>query len=300
MDMRSAILVLAILSGAMWGSAGVFVRILSDQDMDSTTIVFTRVSIAAVMMLALILVTDRGLLRFEPRDLWMFLACAVAMLGLNAFYTVSVDAVSLSLAAVLLSLSPVFMLIMARVAFGERITSLKLFCMASSIIGCVMVSGVLEGDGSVSPSGVAAGLAAAFFYALYGLASKRAAGRGYSTYTILFYCLLISTVALVPFCDLGRVAECASQGWGWVGFMVLHAAVASFLPYTLYTTAMAKGDAGTSSILAACGEPVAAAVFGLLVFSEVPSPLMALGMFVAIGSMAVLCAPRREKIGNEA
>lgn len=275
-----------------------FVRILSDQGMDSVTIVFTRVSIAAMMMLALILVTDRELLRFKPRDLWLFLVCAAAMLGLNAFYTVSVDAVSLSLAAVLLSLSPVFILIMARAVFGERITSLKLFCMASSVVGCVMVSGVLEGDGSASVSGVAAGLAAAFFYALYGLASKRATFGGYSAYTILFYCLAISTLVLVPFSDLGSVTECSSRGWDWVGFMILHAAVASFLPYILYTTAMAKGDAGTSSILAACGEPVAAAVFGLLVFSETPSPLMALGMFVAIGSMAVLCAPHREKNEN--
>ena len=287
--MRSALLLLPILSGVMWGAAGVFVRTLSDFGMNGPTIVFSRVSLAAVMMLAVILVSDRRWLRFDPHDLWMFVACALAMLGLNAFYTVSVDVLSLSLAAVLLSLSPVFMLIMAAVIFRERVTARKVVCMVASIFGCVLVSGFLEGDHGLSISGVTAGLAAAFFYALYGIISKRAASCGYTTYTILFYCLLISTVVLIPFSDLGMMADYASGGLADLGYLILHAAVASFLPYILYTTAMSRMEGGTASILAAAGEPTAAAMFGLLFFTEIPTPLMLVGMVIAIGSMAVMC-----------
>ena len=51
---------------------------------------------------------------------------------------------------------------------------------------------------------------------------------------------------------------------------------------------------GAVALLAACGEPVAAAVFGLLVFAEVPSPLMVVGMILAIGAMATICmTPKR-------
>lgn len=289
--MRSALLLLPILSGVMWGAAGVFVRTLSDFGMDGATIVFSRVSLAAIMMLAVILVSDRRWLRFDPHDLWMFVACALAMLGLNAFYTVSVDVLSLSLAAVLLSLSPVFMLVMAAVIFRERVTARKVVCMVASIFGCVLVSGFLEGDHGLSVSGITAGLAAAFFYALYGIISKRAASRGYTTYTILFYCLLISTVVLIPFSDLGMMADYASGGPADLGYLILHAAVASFLPYILYTTAMSRMEGGTASILAAAGEPTAAAVFGLLFFTEIPTPLMLVGMVIAIGSMAVMCMP---------
>ena len=276
--MRSALHLLPILSGVMWGAAGVFVRTLSDFGMDGATIVFSRVSLAAIMMLAVILVSDRKWLRFDPHDLWMFVACALAMLGLNAFYTVSVDVLSLSLAAVLLSLSPVFMLVMAAVIFRERVTARKVACMVASIFGCVLVSGFLEGDHGLSVSGITAGLAAAFFYALYGIISKRA-------------CLLISTVVLIPFSDLGMMAEYASGGLADLGYLILHAAVASFLPYVLYTTAMSRMEGGTASILAAAGEPTAAAMFGLLFFTEVPSPLMLVGMVIAIGSMAVMCMP---------
>ena len=294
------LLLLPILSGVMWGAAGVFVRTLSDYGMDSATIVFSRVSLATLMMLALILVADRRWLRFERQDLWLFIACAVAMLALNAFYTVSVDAVTLSLAAVLLSLSPVFMLAMAAVLFKERVTARKVVCMFASIVGCVLVSGLVEGGSSLSVSGVTAGLAAAFFYALYGILSKRSAAKGYSTYTTLFYCLLISTLILIPFSDIGAVTGFASEGAWEVGYLILHAAVASFLPYILYTTSMARMEGGTASILAAAGEPTAAAVFGAMIYTEIPSPLMLLGMVLAIGSMALMCMPSRaERTGAE-
>ena len=292
--MKSALLILPILSGVMWGAAGVFVRTLTDYGMDSITVVFSRVSLATLMMLALILLADRKWLRFDRRDLWIFVACALAMLGLNAFYTHSVDVVTLSLAAVLLSLSPVFMLAMTALIFRERVTVRKLACMVTSIIGCVLVSGIADGASSISASGVAAGLAAAFFYAIYGILSKKSASKGYSTYTTLFYCLLISTLALIPFSDLGTFAGFAAEGAYETGYLILHAAVASFLPYILYTTAMARMEGGTASILAAAGEPTAAAVFGAMIFAETPTPLMLLGMLLAIGSMAVMCMPSRD------
>ena len=294
--MKSApLLLLPILSGVMWGAAGVFVRTLSDYGMDSATIVFSRVSLATLMMLALILLADRRWLRFDKHDLWLFVACAISMLALNAFYTEAVDAVTLSLAAVLLSLSPLFMLVLAALIFRERITLRKVTCMVVSIVGCVLVSGLVEGGSSLSVSGITAGLAAAFFYALYGILSKRSASKGYSTYTTLFYCLLISTLVLLPFSDLEIFADFATEGAWDAGYLVLHAAVASFLPYILYTTAMARMEGGTASILAAAGEPTAAAVFGAMFFTEIPSPLMLLGMVLAIGSMAVMCMPSEQE-----
>ena len=294
--MKSApLLLLPILSGVMWGAAGVFVRTLSDYGMDSATIVFSRVSLATLMMLALILLADRRWLRFDKHDLWLFVACAISMLALNAFYTVAVDAVTLSLAAVLLSLSPLFMLVLAALIFRERITLRTVTCKVVSNVGCVLVSGLVEGGSSLSVSGITAGLAAAFFYALYGILSKRSASKGYSTYTTLFYCLLISTLVLLPFSDLEIFADFATEGAWDAGYLVLHAAVASFLPYILYTTAMARMEGGTASILAAAGEPTAAAVFGAMFFTEIPSPLMLLGMVLAIGSMAVMCMPSEQE-----
>lgn len=289
--MRSPLLLLPILSGVMWGTSGIFVRDLSDHGLDNFTIVFAREILAAVMILSVILLTDRDMLRIKRRDAWVFVVCGLSMVGINVFYTVSVDRVSLSLAAVLLGLSPVFMLIMARVIFKERITRRKLACMFASIVGCVLLSGVLESGSDVSASGIAAGLAASVCYALYGIMSKRAGSDGYGTYTILFYSLIISSLVVLPFSDLGAISDYVSDGPSYLAYLVFQAAVATFLPYILYNTAIARIEVGTASILAACGEPTAAAVFGILLFAEVPSPLMLLGMALAIASIAVMCMP---------
>lgn len=66
-----------------------FTHTLSDWGMDKTTIVLSRVSLARVMMLVLILAADRSLLRFKLRNIWFFIACALSMLELNVFYTTS-------------------------------------------------------------------------------------------------------------------------------------------------------------------------------------------------------------------
>ena len=290
----SPYLIMAVMSGVLWGSAGVFVRILGDWGMDGTTIVFSRVSVAVVMMAVLILATDRRLFRVKREDAWMFFLSAFSMVALNLFYTVSVGGASLSLAAVLLSMSPIFMLIMAKVMFGEAITLRKIGCMILAIAGCILVSGLLEGSDSVSIGGIASGIAAAFFYALYGIMSKRAASSGYGIYTILFYSLLISALVLLPFSSVAAVVDYGSESIGDALFIILQAAFSSVVPYIFYTIAVTRGDAGTGSLLAACGEPMAAAVFGLIFFIEIPSPLMVFGMFLAIVSISLMCYSRKD------
>lgn len=290
----SPYLIMAVMSGVLWGSAGVFVRILGDWGMDGTTIVFSRVSVAVVMMAVLILATDRRLFRVKREDAWMFFLSAFSMVALNLFYTVSVGGASLSLAAVLLSMSPIFMLIMAKVMFGEVITLRKIGCMILAIAGCILVSGLLEGSDSVSIGGIASGIAAAFFYALYGIMSKRAASSGYGIYTILFYSLLISALVLLPFSSVAAVVDYGSESIGDALFIILQAAFSSVVPYIFYTIAVTRGDAGTGSLLAACGEPMAAAVFGLIFFIEIPSPLMVFGMFLAIVSISLMCYSRKD------
>lgn len=246
------------------------------------------------MMAVLILATDRRLFRVKREDAWMFFLSAFSMVALNLFYTVSVGGASLSLAAVLLSMSPIFMLIMAKVMFGEAITLRKIGCMILAIAGCILVSGLLEGSDSVSIRGIASGVAAAFFYALYGIMSKRAASSGYGIYTILFYSLLISALVLLPFSSVAAVVDYGSESIGDALFIILQAAFSSVVPYIFYTIAVTRGDAGTGSLLAACGEPMAAAVFGLIFFIEIPSPLMVFGMFLAIVSISLMCYSRKD------
>lgn len=298
--MKSAVLMLPLISGILWGAAGVFVRTLSASGMDSMTIVFTRVSFGSLMMLLLILAMDRSLLKVRREDVPLVIIAGISMIGVNVFYTITADTVSLSLAAVLLAMAPVFMLLMARFVFKEDITARKVASMLLAIVGCIMVSGLLESGEDFSPHGMAAGVMSAFLYALYGILSKRVSSRGYSVYTVLFYCMLVSFVCLIPLSDLGAVASFGAQGqWCWP-FMALHALFASVLPFLLYNIGISRTEAGPVSIIASCGEPLSAAFFGFMFFSEVPSPLMVVGMAVVLVSITIMCAPHHRDRASSA
>lgn len=72
--MKKIYLILPILAGLMFGSSGIFVRTLTQNDIDSTTLLFLRFSIAIIPLLIAIFLTDAKLLKIELKDIPLFFA----------------------------------------------------------------------------------------------------------------------------------------------------------------------------------------------------------------------------------
>ncbi|MBR1611140.1 MAG: EamA family transporter, partial [Methanobrevibacter sp.] len=140
--MKKIYLILPILAGIMFGSSGIFVRTLTQNGIDSTTLLFLRFSIAIIPILIAILLTDKSLIKIDLKNIPLFLVCAICIVGLNLCYNTSMNSVSLSLAAVLLSLAPIYVLVFAYILFGEKITSQKIICMILAIFGCILMTGI--------------------------------------------------------------------------------------------------------------------------------------------------------------
>lgn len=289
--MKKLIWMLPVLSGIFWGAIGVFIRKLSAVGMDNYTIIESRTIIAVLMLAVFIALYDKSLFVIRIKDTWIFLtASLLGMFGLNIFYNESVSRLSLSFAAVLLSLSPVFVLIIAAFLFRERITSRKIFCVILAVAGCVLVSGIFENlsDVTVSFLGVLIGIASAFFYAIYSIMTKIAVKRGYQGLTVTFYCLLIIALVLIPLCSWGKIGQfVASEPLQNSIFMAMHSLCTSVLPYALYTVSIQYMETGKASILAA-SEPVAAMVFGALFFSEQPTFLSLFGLALTVLALILL------------
>ena len=182
--MKKIYLILPILAGIMFGSSGIFVRTLTQNGIDQPTLLFLRFSIAIVPILIAILLTDRELFKIELKDIPLFLACSLCILGLNLCYNQSMNTVPLSLAAVLLSIAPIYVLVIAYFLFGEKITSKKLVCMILAIFGCILMTGVLESDlGSISTFGILSGIGAGS----YGLKKIHRKRKSYLYNTVLFH-----------------------------------------------------------------------------------------------------------------
>ena len=295
--MKQLLYLMPIISGAMWGSAGIFVRKLTELGMNSYTVVSVRVVLAVLILAVWLGIYDRNLLKIKLKDLWIFVAGGVVgMFGLNICYNFAISELSLSLAAVLLSLSPVFVLFMAAILFKEKITSKKVICMTIAIAGCVLASGVLESASTMrwSVKGIIVGTIGAFFYGLYGIISKTAMERGYHAFTTTFYCLFMVMLVVIPLTNWKLVTNVVVANPVKMSvFLVIHSLCTSVLPYILYTFSIRYIDAGMASILAS-GEPVAAMIFGVIFFSEIPTVLSVVGIVLVIVALALLSMPDKK------
>lgn len=288
--MRKIANVLPVISGILFGSVGVFVRTLDSAGFGNITIIFSRAALAALMMFICLVIKDRSMLKINLKQLVYVAGCAIlGMMGTNLCFNISSTHLSLSLAAVLLSIFPIYVLIFSRIAFKEKITSRKILCMVAAIAGCIMVSGIIGSEVTLSAAGLAAGLVSGITYGAYGILSKYAMNSGVRSLTITFYSLLILTVVLAPFADYGVIADyiTAAPVTG-TGFMLLHSLCIGVLPYLCYTVALEYIQPGKASILASC-EPAAAMIFGLVFFAEVPGVISVAGLFVTLAALAFLC-----------
>ena len=288
--MRRIYLILPILAGIMFGSSGIFVRTLTQNGIGPTTLLFLRFSIAIIPILIAIIAADKNLFKIELKDIPLFLVCSLCIIGLNLCYNHSMNTVPLSLAAVLLSIAPIYVLIIAYFLFGEKITSKKLICMILAISGCILMTGILENDlGNLPLFGILSGIGAGLFWAVYLMASKKSIENGKHTFTILFYSIIFISIALIPFTDFGEISGFVSiDPVLTIIFLIMHSTFSFALPYIFSTISLNYMDSGTSSIFLSGAEPFAALIFGFLIYSEIPTPLMFCGFILTIIAMMML------------
>ena len=169
--------------------------------------------------------------------------------------------------------------------------------MILAIVGSILASGVFEDMTTMhwSFKGIIVGLFAAIFYSLYSIFSKIAMEKKYDALTITLYSTLAITIVLFPLNDWKYVKEILSiNPLNMSIFMILHSLCTCIFPYALYTIALNHMDAGKASILCSC-EPIAATIFGLLFYNEVPTLLSLVGLVIVLIALGVLSLKKNSK-----
>ena len=290
--MRKIAWILPIIAGVCWGCCGVFVRVLDEAGFDNITITFSRVIIVVVLLGGAILVIDRSLFRIARRQLPL-----VALIGIsgqflfNLCYNTAILKLSLSLATILLCTAPVFVIIFGAVLFHEKITPVRVICMAAVLAGCVLLSGVVESGGLLwSVLGLAMGVGTAICNAVSTMATNEASDiRKIHPLTVQFYAAVFALIPMLPFADYGVVGSfIAASPAAHIPYLIVYALVAALLPNLLFNIAFKFLDSSIVSILASGAEPTSALLFGLLVYREVPTAFGLIGMVLVVGAIIIL------------
>lgn len=287
--LRDLIPLLPVLAGIMWGSIGVFVRTLDAGGLDNGTIVCTRMMVSALIMAFFILMTDRHAFAVPKKAIPLLLVGAIVGSSyMNVVYNIAIMELHLALSSVLIGLFALWAIFLGRIFFGEPLTARKLICVAVALFGVVLVSGLLEqGDvGTLSLFGLFMGFMTGIMYAINGLTTRYMTDWGMKASTINFWYFAIGAVSLLPLCHWDQVATFVGasplQGVAW---LVGQSLVCAILPYVLFTVALRNMDMGIASTLELI-EPATAMFLGFVLFGEVPTPLMVVGVVLVIVAIA--------------
>lgn len=284
--------IFVIIAGVLWGAMGIFVRGLASCGLSSIEICSIRMITASLLMIIYFLLFNRGALRLKLKDIWCFIGTGVFSLTFFGYcYFTTIQMTSMSVAAVLLYTSPVFVLLLSAILFKEKITKRKLICVIIAIIGCAFVSGIIGGasGAGLSMAGILFGLGSGLGYGLYSIFGRYAINRGYGALTITFYSFLFSAIALLFLANPIQIIK--KIGTGDVNINIYYvigtAIVVTILPYIFYTLGLTKIENSKAAVLA-CIEPIMATVFGFLVFHEVLNLGEIIGVVLVILAIILL------------
>ena len=283
--------VFVLSAGTLWGIMGIFVRKLGTYGFSPLQIACLRILFGAALFLAITGIFRRELLKIRFRDVGLFLGMGlISLLLFTVCYFTTINLASLSVAAILLYTSPIWVMLMSAVCFREKIVGRKLLCAAMAFGGCVLVSGI-GSAASLSPMVIVTGLLSAVGYGLYSIFGTFAL-RKYQPLTVTTYAFLFGAAGALLLCNPAQIARVICES-GQPGRLVLLITVTAFvtavLPYLLYTVGLSRMRASAAAIMASI-EPVVATTAGALVFGEALTVPAFAGIALVLGAIVVLNA----------
>lgn len=277
-----------IAGAALWGGIGVFFNFLSSLGFTPMQIVAIRVICAAAAFVLWLLISGRAAaLRIAQRDCIYFIGTGIcSLIFFNWCYFNAIAASSMAVAAVLLYTSPVWLMGLSALLFGERLTRRKLLAAGLTLCGCALVAGIL-GDtaGRLSLRALLLGLGAGFGYALYSIFGKFAL-RKYSPETVSAHTFIFAAIGVLPFV-LGRPAAGDYLAPPTIAAGCGIGVLCCLLPFLFYTKGLEYAETGRAGILATV-EPAVAALLGALLFRQWPSASELAGMALIFAAIVLL------------
>jgi len=294
MDIRGFFYVLA--AAFMWGVIGIFAKEVLAEGISALEIAFWRATMGWVLFVVHATVAKQ--LKAHRTDLpYLFGFGFICVTLFYGSYQMAIRDVGMAMAAVLLYTAPAWVAFMSWLILKEAMTPTKAICVAMTVVGVGLISlgpKLMSGSTiSLDTFGLAAGLVSGFTYALYYIFGKKFLYK-YPTPTIFVYALPFGAMLLLPF-----VTFHDKSPYAWL-MLAGMATVTAYGAFMAYYAGLRRMEATKASVIATF-EPVVAAIFAYLFYSEKFSALGYLGscMIIAAVFLVVLSGSRVDRQPQE-
>lgn len=256
--------------------------------MASMEIVALRVYGSAMILVLALLLYNRKLMRIKLKDSWCFVGTGVISIVFFSYcYFRNVTVSSVAVSSILMYTSPIWVMLLSRLVFAERIGKRKLVALFMAVLGCTLVSGITGGIEKISMEGILLGLGSGIGYGLYSIFGRLALEKGYHPLTVSAYTFLFACVGVLPFINaeilIGKMNS-VSGLWGWAFAMVFFSTCLSF---TLYTMGLKYLEPGKAAVLATL-EPIVSTVVGVVLYQEALTGVMLVGITLVLAASVLI------------
>ena len=280
---KKFVFLLAVASGACWGTYGIFSRVLSDFGIDSATISMIVPLFYGLFFFVCLCLDDIRKIRI-PRKLIPFLL----MFGLGSavfnFSTVKAySCLPIGMVSTIIYCNLFLLMIFSRLLFKTPITWQK---GVAAVLGISMLLNIFSGDMTFSWSGIGWALLAMFAWAFAVTWEKYLLVKGCDGNAVMFYNGVIAVGGLCvlhsPSAVAVNLAQCiAANGFAIFPPLICFAVVTSILSYYFYITGLKYLE--TSYVQMGFSlDPLTSSVLGFLVLGQSFQPIQAAGIVLIL------------------
>lgn len=265
----------------IFGSIGLFVRGI---DLPSSEIALFRGIIgSSFLMLSMALLKNKFSWETIRSNLTLLLLSGAAIGANWIFLFEAYKYTTISTATLCYYCAPVIVIMLSPLILKEKLSGLKVACVAASLLGMSFVAGVnnLGAGGQNNLLGIAFGLTAAALYSSVILMNKFL--KGLSGIESSSTQLVIASAVLLPYVMLTEKISFSAFTGQTVLLILTVGIIHTGIAYLLYFSAMQKLPGQTIALFSYV-DPITAILLSSLILGEVMSPLQVLGALLILGS----------------
>lgn len=180
--------------------------------------------------------------------------------------------------------APIIVIFLSPMLFNERLTKKQILCIAASVTGFILISGILSDNSSLDFRGILLGMGAAAGFVGIVVANKRL--KSISPFDRVVVQLLISACTVLPYVLMQNWGKAISWNVASLIWMLVLAIVHTAFAYYFYYNSMGELPVQTIALLGYV-EPVVSVLCSTMILQEPLGLLGGVGAVLIIGAAII-------------
>ena len=280
--------VLAAISAATYGMNPLFALPLYEGGIDLYSVLFFRY-LFAIPILAVMLKMRRRDFSIEKADIapLLILGILFAMSSITLFS--SYNHMDVGIASTILFVYPIMVALIMFIFFKEKISKKTIVCISVALLGIVLLCNSGE-RAVVSMKGVMFVLGSALSYSLYIVFVNKSRIRKMATIKLTMYVLTVGWLIFAAKALIsGQLHTPSSEQW-YLWLNVIALTIFPTIISLICTTEAIQCIGSTPTAILGVLEPVTAVFFGVIVFGEILTTRIVIGLILVIASVTLVVA----------